>query len=209
MKHYQAVLYDIDGTLLDTRDMNLYPLLRIIKEELGQDWTYDQVKKFVAYTGMQVMEELNIQDKETTYARWVRYVNEYPEPAKLFPGLAEALAQIHQAGILQAIVSSKMHAQYEIDMAGKGILPYFATAVLEEDTQLHKPNPEPLLLCLKRLGIAPEHAIYIGDMPSDGLAAKRAGMDFALARWGSDQMIEQVDFVLESPKDLLKLLEIE
>lgn len=69
MKQYQAVLYDIDGTLLDTGDMNLYPLLRIIKEELGQDWTYDQVKKYLAYTGMQVMEELNIRDKETTYAR--------------------------------------------------------------------------------------------------------------------------------------------
>ena len=207
MKHYQAVLYDIDGTLLDTRDMNLYPLLRIIKEELGQDWTYDQVKKYLAYTGMQVMEELSIRDKETTYARWVRYVNEYPEPAKLFPGLAEALSGIQQAGILQAIVSSKMHAQFEIDMAGKEILPYFATAVLEEDTPLHKPNPEPLLLCLKRLGIAPEHAIYIGDMPSDCLAAKRVGMDFGLAQWGSGQIIEQADFLLEHPKDLLKLLE--
>lgn len=206
MKHYQAILYDIDGTLLDTRDMNLYPLLRIIKEELGQDWTYDQVKKYLAYTGMQVMEELNIRDKETTYARWVRYVNEYPQPAKLFPGLSAALAEIHQAGVLQAIVSSKKHAQFEIDMAGKEILPYFATAVLEEDTQQHKPNPEPLLLCLKRLGVAPEDAIYIGDMPSDCLAAKRAGMDFALARWGSDQMIEQADVVLESPKDLLWLL---
>lgn len=79
--------------------------------------------------------------------------------------------------------------------------------MLEEDTQLHKPNPEPLLLCLKRLGVAPEHAIYIGDMPSDCLAAKRVGMDFALAQWGSDQRVEQADFVLESPKDLLKLLE--
>lgn len=206
MKHYEAVLYDIDGTLLDTRDMNLYPLLRIIKEELGQDWTYDQVKKYLAYTGMQVMEELNIRDKETTYARWVRYVNEYPEPAKLFPGLAQALEAIHRAGVLQAIVSSKMHAQFEIDMAGKGILPYFATAVLEEDTVLHKPNPEPLQLCLERLGTAPENAIYIGDMPSDCVAAKRAGMDFALARWGSDQTAEQADLILESPKDLLKLV---
>ena len=80
---------------------------------------------------------------------------------------------------------------------------------MEEDTTLHKPNPEPLLLCLKRLGVAPEHAIYIGDMPSDCLAAKRSGMDFALARWGSDQMLEQADFVLESPKDLPKLLEME
>ena len=206
MKTYRAIVYDIDGTLLNTRDMNLYPLLRIIKEELGQDWTYDQVKKYLAYTGMQVMAELGVRDPEGVYARWVRYVNEYPEPASVFPGLEAVLPVLHRAGILQAIVSSKMHAQFEIDMAGKGILPYFATAVLEEDTVLHKPNPEPLLLCLEQLGTAPENAIYIGDMPSDCVAAKRAGMDFALARWGSDQTPAQADLILESPKDLLKLL---
>ena len=206
MKSYRAIVYDIDGTLLDTRDRNLYPLLRIIEEELGQRWPLERVLKYTAYSGMQVMEELGFPDKEKTYARWVRYVNEYPEPAKLFPGLAQALEAIHRAGVLQAIVSSKMHAQFEIDMAGKGILPYFATAVLEEDTVLHKPNPEPLLLCLERLGTAPENAIYIGDMPSDCVAAKRAGMDFALARWGSDQTPAQADLILESPKDLLKLL---
>ncbi len=77
MKHYQAVLYDIDGTLLNTVNMNMYPLLRIIKEERGEEWDLADVVKFMAYPGMKVMEELGIHDPETTYQRWVRYVNEY------------------------------------------------------------------------------------------------------------------------------------
>ena len=43
MKHYKAIIYDIDGTLLNTVDQNMYPLIRIIKEELGEDWTFEQV----------------------------------------------------------------------------------------------------------------------------------------------------------------------
>lgn len=208
MKSYRAIVYDIDGTLLDTRDRNLYPLLRIIEEELGQRWPLERVLKYTAYSGMQVMEELGFPDKEKTYARWVRYVNEYDKPAVLYPGFSQVLPAIARAGILQAIVSSKMRPQYAIDMAGKGILPYFTTAVLEEDTALHKPDPAPLLLCLERLGIAAGDAIYIGDAPSDCLAAKRAGMDFGFAQWGSslDGIPEQADRILEKPEDLLQLL---
>ena len=72
---YRAVIYDIDGTVLNTLNMNMYPLMRIIKEETGEDWTFEQVLRFAAYPGMKVMEELGVADPESTYARWVRYVN--------------------------------------------------------------------------------------------------------------------------------------
>ena len=48
MKKYKAIIYDIDGTLLDTLKMNMYPLMKIIKEETGEDWTFEQVLKFAA-----------------------------------------------------------------------------------------------------------------------------------------------------------------
>ena len=81
MKKYKAIIYDIDGTLLDTLKMNMYPLMKIIKEEKGEDWTFEQVLKFAAYPGMKVMEELGVKDQEKTYARWVQYVNDYEEGA--------------------------------------------------------------------------------------------------------------------------------
>lgn len=55
------------------------------------------------------------------------------------------------------------------------------TAVLANDTVKHKPDPEPLLECLKRLSLQPEDVIYIGDAHSDYLASKNAGIDFGYA----------------------------
>lgn len=64
MKKYEAIIYDIDGTLLNTLNMNMYPLMKIIKEETGEDWTFEQVLKFAAYPGMKVMEELGVKDQK-------------------------------------------------------------------------------------------------------------------------------------------------
>lgn len=209
MKHYKAILYDIDGTILNTLDMNMYPLMRIIKEELGQDWTFQQVLQFAANPGLRTLAELGIRDIETTYARWVRYVNEYEEGAVLYEGFGEVFPALQAAGKLQAIVSSKMKKQYQIDFVSKGLDRYIDTAVLAEDTQRHKPDPAPLLECLRRLDIRPCDALYIGDACSDYQAARNAGVDFGYAKWGSVFNLRsfQPDYVFEQPVDLLKLIQ--
>ena len=86
MKKYKAIIYDIDGTLLDTLKMNMYPLMKIIKEETGEDWTFEQVLKFAAYPGMKVMEELGVKRLEKINARGVQYINNYEDVAFLFNG---------------------------------------------------------------------------------------------------------------------------
>ncbi len=208
MKPYKAIIYDIDGTILNTLNMNMYPLMKIIQEETGEAWSFEEVLKFAAYPGMKVMEELQIKEKEKTYARWVQYVNEYEEGAVLYEGIGETLRQIHQAGKIQAVVSSKTKEQYEIDVVSKGIDSYMSAVVLADDTRNHKPDPEPLLECIARLGLEREDAIYIGDACSDYEAAKNAGMDFGYARWGSvsDSGIVAPDCILEHPQELLTLI---
>lgn len=208
MKKYKAILYDIDGTLLNTLDMNMIPLLRIIEEETGQRWTYEDVLKFVPYPGMKVMEELRITDKETVYKRWVKYVNEYEGGAVLYDGISQVLNTLG-SHFLQAVVSAKTREQYEIDVVSKGLNQYIKAAVLADDTKKHKPDPEPLLLCLERLGLSADEALYIGDSFSDYSAAKNAGIDFGYAKWGSvsSEGIESPDYVLEQPRDLLMFLD--
>ena len=186
MKKYKAIIYDLDGTVLNTINMNMYPLIKIIKEETGEDWTFEQVLKFLPYPGMKVMEELQVADKEKAYARWVKYVNEYEEGASLYPGFEE-IFEAFDGSIIQAVASAKTTAQYQVK---------------------HKPDPEPLLECLKRLSLQPEDVIYIGDAHSDYLASKNAGIDFGYAKWGSVSAkgIDKPDHVFEQPLDLLKLL---
>ena len=207
MKKYKAIIYDLDGTVLNTINMNMYPLIKIFKEETGEDWTFEQVLKFLPYPGMKVMEELQVADKEKAYARWVKYVNEYEEGASLYPGFEE-IFEAFDGSIIQAVASAKTTAQYQIDFVAKGLDKYMKTAVLANDTVKHKPDPEPLLECLKRLSLQPEDVIYIGDAHSDYLASKNAGIDFGYAKWGSVSAkgIDKPDHVFEQPLDLLKLL---
>ena len=209
MKKYKAIIYDIDGTLLDTLKMNMVPLQRIIKEELDEDWTYEKVLKFASYPGMQVMEELGIQNKDETYAKWVKYVNEFEEGAMPFPNIEKVLETVHQKGIRQAVVSAKLRSQYDIDFVSKGLNQYIEVEVLADDTTKHKPDPEPIELCLKKLKLNKEDAIYVGDALSDYQVCMRANIDFAYAKWGS---VDHKDIIanieLEDPLDILKLIDI-
>ena len=209
MKHYKAIIFDIDGTLLNTVDQNMYPLIRIIKEELDEDWTYEQVVPFTANPGLKTLEILGIQDIDTVYARWVRYVNEYGPGAKPYDGIPELLDYAEEKGMKMGIVSSKRRPQYGIDMGRHGYDQRMAAAVLFEDTPVHKPDPTPLFECLRRLGVEASEALYMGDARSDMVAARAAGMDFAYASWGSFFPMErhEPDYYLDHPMDLVKYLD--
>lgn len=207
MKKYKAIIYDIDGTVLNTLNMNMYPLIKIIKEETGEDWTFEDVLKFAPYPGMKVMEELQVKDKEKTYARWVQYVSEYEEGATLYDGF-EDVFKAFDGKIIQAVVSAKTTKQYQIDFVDKGLDQYMQVAILADDTDKHKPDPEPLFECLKRINVKPSEAIYIGDALSDYLASQNAHMDFGYAKWGSvsSKGIDEPTYIFETPLELLKLL---
>ncbi len=208
MKKYKAIIYDIDGTILDTLKMNMIPLMRIIEEETGKKITFEEVLKYSAAPGLKTMVDLNIKDIEGTYARWVKYVNEYEDGAALYDGFEEVFKEL-DGKIIQAIVSSKMAKQYQIDVVEKGIDKYIKVAVLADDTKKHKPDPEPIFKCLKQIDIMPEDAIFIGDSFSDYQAANNAGVDFGYAVWGSvsNEGIDEPTYIFNHPLELLKLVD--
>ena len=208
MKQYKAVILDIDGTLLDTYETNMVPLMQIIQEELGQTWTLEQLRPFYCQTGLKTMRDLGFSDIEGTYARWVAAVNANENVIKPFEGIHEALQALRDAGFRLAVVSSKMHKQYQIDMGGHGLDVFMETAVLVEDTVNHKPHPEPMLECLRRMQLQPEDVIYVGDAVNDGLAAENAGVDFGFAAWSPVSVAEipNARYRFNSPADMVRQL---
>ena len=208
MKEYKAIIYDIDGTLLNTVNQNMYTLIQIIKEELNEDWTFEQVVPFTAQPGHKTLRDLGISNVDEVYARWVRYVNAYGLGAVPFDGIPELLNAIRDKGIRQAVVSSKTRPQYAIDMVRPGYDKFMDAAVLFEDTSIHKPDPYPLNVCLERLGVEAKDALYLGDARNDMIAAQAAGMDFGYASWGSYFPMEpgEPEYYLKHPMDLLKYL---
>lgn len=208
MKKYQAIIYDIDGTLINTIDMNMYPLIRIIEEELNVSYSFAEVLKFYPLPGLKVLEILGIKDKNMVYERWVRYVNEYPQKASSYPGIKEMLTYFANKGIKQAAVSAKTKKQYAIDMLANDLDKYLQVKILAEDVNKAKPDPEPLLKCLAALQVSNDEVIYIGDAYSDYLAASRAKIDFAHARWAKIPLAAKINpaYIFDDPKDMMVLL---
>lgn len=203
-KKYKCVILDLDGTMLNTERMNLIPLQRVIKEELGKDIAYEDLVKYVGYAGEKTLDLLGFPHIERAYDLWVKYVNAFEEGATLYEGWIEVTEALDRQGIICAIASSKSEAQYEIDFLPTGLQQYMKCAVLADHTSNHKPHPEPLLKAAELLGVAPAEAIYVGDTVFDAQAAKAAGMDFAFARWAAFSVdgIEAA-YHLETPRDLL------
>lgn len=205
MRKYKAIIYDVDGTLLDTLKMNMIPLLKILHEEGFTDFTYESVLKYASYPGMKVLDELKIQQKEEVYARWVRYVNEYEEGASIYPGIIECLKRVEELGFIQAVVSAKTTNQYRIDVVSKGLDSFMQCRVLADDTEKHKPDPEPLLKCCEMLHCDVSEVCYVGDTYSDYCASLAAKIDFFYAKWygfHDERIIDVVE--LNHPLELIE-----
>lgn len=207
MSKYKCMLFDLDGTVLNTERMNMIPLQRLIKEELGLEINYNDLLKYKAYAGIKTLEELGFKDIERSYSKWVKYVNEFEEGATLFEGFEEVFEELNNMNIICGIVSAKTRDQYEIDFIQKGLDKYVKCEVLADDTELYKPHPDPLLKAAEILNISPSDCLYVGDTIFDYKASKAAGMDFGLALWGAD-FTEGIhaDYDLKEPKDLFKIL---
>ncbi|MEF9990868.1 MAG: HAD family hydrolase [Romboutsia sp.] len=204
-KEYKCVIFDIDGTILNTERMNLLPLQRVIKEELGIEMEYDSLLKYKAYAGKKTLELLGFKEIEKTYTKWVRYVNEFEEKAQLYDGFDETIKSLYSKGIICGISSSKTRKQYEIDFLPTGLHLYMQSVVLAEDTKNHKPHPDPLLKAIEMLDIKPQECLYVGDTIADYKSSKLAGMDFALALWGASDLRDiEADYILQYPIDILK-----
>ncbi|QIK69154.1 HAD family hydrolase [Erysipelothrix sp. HDW6C] len=204
---YDAIIYDIDGTILNTFDMNVYPLMRILKEELGIDYAFDELVLLMSTPGLKILKDYGVEDHEVVYKRWVKYVNEYEGGATIYENFDEVLALLHHT-YKQGIVSAKMRDQYHIDFVSKDLHNHIDAEVLSDDTTKHKPDPDPLLLCMEKLGVTPDRCIYIGDSIFDYEAANAAGCDFGLAGWGNIELegIDEPTYVFNQPQDIVSEL---
>jgi pyrophosphatase PpaX len=87
-----------------------------------------------------------------------------------------------------------------------GIERWFDVVVTCDDTAAHKPDPEPILLALERLGVRPEDAAYVGDSPFDVGAARAAGVFAVAVSWGGMHDVDDADAFVRTPEELLDVL---
>jgi HAD superfamily hydrolase (TIGR01509 family) len=170
----RAILFDWDGTLVDSAERTFRCYEQVFglhgiafdraafERTYSPDWyrTYEQVG-------------LPSETWADADARWNACYD--TEPSRLISGARESLERLAAAGRVLGIVSSGDGARVRGEMATLGLLALFATAVCGGETARRKPHPEPLLVALERLGLAPGECVYVGDSPEDVAMAKAAG----------------------------------
>jgi pyrophosphatase PpaX len=184
----KAALFDFDGTLVDTTDLIYQSMRHAAGEVLGREVSREVLMANVGQPLPRQMELLSAEHAEALLNSY-RLHNEENHDAliKEFPGVEEALARLRWAGVQVAVVTSKR--RFSVDMALKsfpGLGEVVDQWVTMEDTNEHKPRPEPLHKGLELLGNVPrEEATYVGDSPFDVAAAKAARVKSIAVSWGA------------------------
>lgn len=202
MAAFKHIVFDVDGTLIDSAESALRSLQQLVEEMTGAVPERDELRFSMGLAGKVTLERLGIYSAEAL-DRWAELSGALADTITVYPGVREALEQLHAAGAKLGIVSSRNHGEYRDEVAPLGLDGFFGIKVLVEDTAEHKPTPAPMLEYLRRAGIPASEALYVGDTDYDRQCAQRAGVAFAFATWGAANPVEGADFVLETPADVL------
>jgi pyrophosphatase PpaX len=130
----------------------------------------------------------------------------------MFSGIPEVVKELKANNYLVAIVTSRLWESTTQGLYKFDIAHMFDAVVSAEDTTVHKPDPAPCLICLDKLGINAEDAIFVGDSKFDVLCAKNAGVQSVLVGWSICVTEEQKsgiykpDYFIENPEELLELV---
>ncbi len=177
----RAVLFDIDGTLMDTVDLHAQGWQEALAY-FGKKVQYDAIRSQIGKGGDQLLpvfldeEELERFGEDLNDYRSGLYERLYLPWAKAFPGARDLLARLKQAGTLVGLASSCKRTElgYYLRMLGGASL--IDAATTPEDAERSKPEPDVFLTCLDRLALDPGDAVAVGDSPYDADAAGRAGI---------------------------------
>lgn len=205
---YGCVIFDVDGTLIDTEEGVLASLQRVVKEELNQDIDLDELTFALGITGDAALIKLGIKNISKANQTWIKYVKDYSHLIKVYDGIEKNLIRLKDAGIYTGIVTSRTLPELENDFFPFGLQKYMRTIISADDTERHKPEPEPLLKFLEISKVSPSSALYIGDTIYDMKCANNAGIDFALALWGakSSNGITDAKYLLSNPDEIWNII---
>lgn len=210
MLRKDVVLFDLDGTLLDTGPLILASW-RHVRDTFGISADDDDFRRGMGRPLVEVLGQFARDDAER--ASLVSAYREHnlalhDEMVKPFAGVREVLDALRAAGIAIGVVTSKLRAVAERGLRVTDL--QVDVVVGPDDVERPKPDPQPVWLALGRLGAEPPRALMVGDSPHDVLAAKRAGVESVGVRWGMFALAEleeaAPDHLVARPEELVPLV---
>ena len=217
----RAVLFDLDGTLIDTlpdlhaaacamlNDLGRPPLpLESIRAYVGRG--IPNLIKRVLANSLHVAEDPNPPPPEAVASYRRHYARENGRNAKVYPGVLEGLASLRAQGVPLGVVTNKADTFIQPLLEQTGLSGYFEVLVGGDRLPKVKPDPMPLVWACGRLGVSTTETLFIGDSINDALAARAAGCPVFLLPYGynEDRDVHELDCdaIVESIRDAVKLI---
>jgi len=209
----KAILFDLDGTLIDTNELIYKSFCYAFKEVLHKELPKEEIKglygkplkdSFANYVG----------DKKTIENLIVahRSYNDlhHDNMCKPFDGVVELLTKLKEKNIKCGVVTSKRKNVAIHGMTLGGIIDFMDIIISPEDTKRHKPEGEPALKACELLGIKPKETIMVGDSPYDLLCGKNAGcltcgVEYTVININELLKVKPT-YMVENPLDIIKLI---
>lgn len=205
LKKYKEIIFDIDGTLLNSNLYSLNTLQKTLSIVENKEYEIEDLKVAMGLSDYDVFKLLNVSNIEMCYSTWKQLSKQYDCNKVIFDGIVSVLQELKSKHIKMGIVTSQEFEQYKNSIVYKQLHDYFDIVVTSDMTKKHKPYADPIICFLESINSDGEETIYIGDTKYDAICALNSGVDFALAAWGLHQ-----DFVckniLNKPYDILKLI---
>lgn len=203
---YTHIVFDVDGTLIDSEKAVLKSLQKTIEEE-GINKSLDELKFALGIPGKDALSILGIEELEIVEEKWNENLLEYSDEIILFKGIKQVIQELKCKNVNLGIITSKTRKEYETDFIKFGLDPYFDLVICADDTTKHKPNKEPMEKYIEITKASKEQTIYIGDSIYDMQCSKDAGVDFALALWGANDTEKiKSTYNLKTPKNILDII---
>ena len=209
---YGTVLFDLDGTLIDSGAAILASFHHATETVLGRRYADDVVMASVGGHGihrqMAAFDEERVDDLVAAYRA---HNIELYRDIRLFAGVEPVLERLRDEGRNLGVVTVKSRMTVELTFELLPLGSYFTVVVNGDDVASHKPDPEGLLAALRQFGTQPADAAYVGDSPFDLQAARAAGMGSIGVTWGGIHGRERLEpesptALVDRPEELLGVL---
>jgi len=206
-----VVLWDLDGTIQDSEPLAKASTRYGFEQVLGREPTQNEYTQLLGRPLPVVYREWFSEELvQRILEKMSDYYLDRKDQLVCYKGVPEVLAALKLRGYRMGIVTSKRKVNAIDELKAKGLDSWFEVIIAQEDTDRHKPSPDPLLAAAAQLNTAPEHCVYIGDQPTDIQAAHAAGMLSIAALWGEGSLdrveSEYPTRLVYKPNDILAAL---
>ena len=180
----KALLFDFDGTLLDTNELIIQTFMHVLNKRFPGQYEPKDCVKFIGPSLTETFTDIapnEVEELIHEYREW-NHIH-HDELVKEYEGVVETLEKLKEMGLRLVIVSTKRRETIARGLDIMGAAHLFEFVIGIDDVTHVKPDPEPILLAIKKLGVAKEDAIMIGDNSHDILGGKNAGVRTAGVAW--------------------------